>query len=64
MGKNDIKEPQTTKIFGIAHILRKVIMYEYITFVVGNTTTFTIYCNHKIATIYYILKNRTFSTYT
>jgi hypothetical protein len=63
MGKN-IKELQTTKIFGIAHILRKVIMYKYITFVEENTTTFTIYCNHKIATIFYILKNRTFSIYT
>jgi hypothetical protein len=63
MGKNDIKELQTTKIFGIEHILPKVIMYEYITFVVGNTTTFTVYCNYKIATIFYIIKNRTFSIY-
>jgi hypothetical protein len=48
IGKQEIKELQKTVTLGTAHIPRKVLMYKYKRFVMGNNTTCTINCNPKL----------------
>jgi hypothetical protein len=54
-GMNDIKDLEKTAAFGTAHILREVLMYKYKTFMMGNSITYTVYCNHRLATTLYAL---------
>jgi hypothetical protein len=51
-GKQEIKKLQKTVILDTAHILRKVLMKEYKTFITANSTTFTACCNYRTVANY------------
>jgi hypothetical protein len=54
--KHDTKELQSTTTMGTEHILLKVRMLKYKTFVMGNNITLTTYCNHRTAATIYTLE--------
>jgi hypothetical protein len=54
-GTHKIKDIHKTAIFGPAHIIRKVLIYKYKTFSMGNSSTRAMNCNCKIAATLYTL---------
>jgi hypothetical protein len=55
--KHETEEPQKkTAILGTAHILRKVLVWKYKIFRMGNNITCTIYCNYRIAATLHTLE--------
>jgi len=54
--KHDTKELQNTTTMGTEHILLKVRMLKYKTFIMGNNITLTTHCSHRTAATIYTLE--------
>jgi len=54
-GKHEVKELQKTAIMGIAHILRKVLMWKYNRFNTETNNISTMKSNNRIAATLYSL---------
>ena len=55
-GKYEMKELQTSAIFGTAHILREVLMLKHTTFSMGDNITCSTNCKYSTAATLYALE--------